>query len=497
MNWNLLAKNNSTILKTGISLLLVWQLSHCVQAQPDKVASLDKYVKRYIQKGQFEGAVVVAENYNILYSSYSGYGNLEKQTPITSNSAFYLGSYAKNFTADAIFWLYQNQKLALDDDIKKYFPELKYQNIKIYHLLANCSGIPSFEELLEMPEGKSNLLSNSSIATLIQKYGLKASFKPGEKWFSSSTNYVLLSLIVEQVSGQKFADFIQSNLFDPLEMKNSFFYTPASISNPNRTRGYRVNLIGKTSIDDLTYIDGVYGIGGIFASAEDVLKWEQAKAENKLIQATTLETYFNLLDANINHDIHYNVGAATFSTIVDKYELQWDLMVYQSYVPTLYGFKTIIDKDAANKRNIIVFNNTGCPYVYELQAGIKNILNGKEFTYPPLSIAAVMGKSIIKQDIESAIKEYYLLKEKAPSDYNFEEPQLRLLANTLADAKRITDAIEVLKLNATIYPESYLNYDKLGELYTKVAIQFYEKSIQLHPENFDSVEFLKKLKGEE
>ena len=148
---------------------------------------------------------------------------------------------------------------------------------------------------------------------------------------------------------------------------------------------------------------------------------------------------------------------------------------------------------------VVVLTNHDYSPVRAIDAGIWNLLEGKEPEMPKIPILVELSKILVTQNVEAAVQRYEYLRKNQPDDYNFGETQLNILGYSLMAADRLNDAIEIFKLNVNAYPDAFNVYDSLGEAYMKkgekeLAIKNYEKSIELNPDNENGKKMLEKLK---
>ncbi|ULT27870.1 beta-lactamase family protein [Sphingobacterium sp. E70] len=131
---------------------------------------------------------------------------------------------SKQFTAMAVMQLEEQGKLSYEDDITKYFPHIKFKNIRIKNLLRHTSGIPEFLAWDQQWIDKKKINTNQDFLKIIETKIDSTSFKPGDQYTYSNTNYLLLALIVEKVSGQSFASYMQQYIFKPAGMKTRLYF---------------------------------------------------------------------------------------------------------------------------------------------------------------------------------------------------------------------------------------------------------------------------------
>jgi len=274
----------------------------------EKLTAIDYWLLALSKKRKFNGAILISkDNKPDLMKTY-GYQDLEREKLLTHQSSFRLGSVSKQFTAMALMILNNQGKLKYDDSVQKYLPSFPYRDVSIRHLLTHTSGIADYMNLAlkeyfslftkigfymnqsmvnlfyngEPSEYKDHytILTSNDVLNMVGKYSEKRLFLAGGKYVYSNTGYVILSLVVEAVSGQTFESFLDREIFVPLNMENSSFWNlftkPGKLSNRVQgTNGKRLN--------DYSWMDGVSGDGSVFLSIEDFLKWDRALKNHTLI----------------------------------------------------------------------------------------------------------------------------------------------------------------------------------------------------------------------
>lgn len=246
--------------------------------QLDKV-SITKMLNQYSSEDTPGMAVGIVKDGKIVYEHYVGNANMEHKVKIDKDTRFNIASNAKQFTALCILKLVEQGKVNLEDDFRKYLPNI-HQNIQdkitISNLLTHTSGVRDYCDLLALT-GKTwwqQFINNGDALELLE--GQKdLNFKPGTEYLYSNSNYILLTEIVKKVSGQKFSEF-SKDLFEALEMPNTSFLTHYGTIVPNRARAYG-NWDGW---NEAPAIVGVHGDGALFTTLNDQLKWEQIIQDN-------------------------------------------------------------------------------------------------------------------------------------------------------------------------------------------------------------------------
>lgn len=218
----------------------------------------------------------------VIYQRGYGQANLEFGIPNAPDTAFYLCSTSKQFTAMAIALLEEQSKLRLDDDIRKYLPELPSYSrpITISHLIHHSSGLREYFTLwgLAGRNVADSISEEENLAMLARQKSLN--FKPGERYSYNNSGYFLLSLIVKRASGKSLREFAAEHIFQPLGMRNTQYQDDRTILIPRRADSYLPKAgggfaLGKTNFD-------LVGSGGIYTTVEDLAKWDQNFYHNKL-----------------------------------------------------------------------------------------------------------------------------------------------------------------------------------------------------------------------
>ncbi len=255
--------------------------SNSALVEPLKV-KVDALFARWDKPDSPGCALGVIKDGSFIYKRGYGMANLDYNIPISPDTSFYIASTSKQFTAMSIALLAREGKISLDDDIRKYLPEIpQYQSpVTIRHLIYHTSGIRDYLELTDLAgRHTEDVNTDDDFIKLIARQK-NLNFKPGEKYLYSNSGYFLLSQIVKRVSGKSLRVFADENIFKPLGMVNTRFHDDRSEIIKNRATGYFPRKGGGFSVL-ITNFDGV-GDGGLFTSVEDLLLWNQNFYNNKL-----------------------------------------------------------------------------------------------------------------------------------------------------------------------------------------------------------------------
>ncbi len=220
-------------------------------------------------------AVGVSRDGNVVYQNGYGMANLELDAPITSASIFHVASVSKQFTAMAIMLLAHDGKLSLDDDVRRYLPELPdYGNkITIRHLLQHTSGLRDQWDLLFMARGRfeESRITEADVLEIVARQKV-LNFVPGSEYLYSNTGYTLSGTIVKRVIGKSLREFADERIFKPLGMTQTHFHDDYTMVVKGRAAGYARGSDGKWHVSLPNY--DTYGATSLFTTVGDLLKWD-------------------------------------------------------------------------------------------------------------------------------------------------------------------------------------------------------------------------------
>jgi CubicO group peptidase (beta-lactamase class C family) len=453
-------------------------------------ANADEYLNAAHRLRHFSGSVLVARNGTPLISKGYGMANYELNVPNTPQTVFRVGSITKQFTAMAIMMLQERGKLNVADPICKFVENCPpaWQTITIRHLLTHTSGLANYTAL---PETRKVSVQNSTSTEIVDLFRNKPlEFKPGEKFAYSNSGYYLLGLMIDKTSGKSYAEFLRDNIFTPLGMKNSGDDASSTLV-PNRASGYRwaVRTFVNAEYTDMGF---PYSAGALYSTTGDLLLWDQALYTDKPISRKSLDETFTPF-----MDIDFMPGA--------KYAYGWAISKRSNrpmieHGGDINGFSTYIRRFPAENVTVIVLSNQERYKVDKVTDDLSDIVFGEPYKMPVMAISDLLAATIEQKGIATALEQYRDLKRTQPENYDFSERLLDRFGYDLLESKKVNEAIEILKLNAEMFPQSSNVYDSLGESYMvngdkDLAIKNYEKSLELDPKNTNAVDMLKKLRS--
>ncbi len=227
-------------------------------------------------------ALGVSRDGEMVYQRGYGMSNLEHAIAITPPSIFHVASISKQFTAFAILLLEKDGKLSVNDDVRKYIPELPSygKTITIDHLLHHTSGLRDQWDLLGLADWREDdLITEDDVLRVVTRQK-QLNFEPGAEYLYSNTGYTLLAIIVKRVSGKSLRDFADERVFRPLGMNSTHFHDDHTMIVPGRTQAYEPRRGGGWRISIPVF--DTYGATSLFTTVGDLLKWEQNFADAKV-----------------------------------------------------------------------------------------------------------------------------------------------------------------------------------------------------------------------
>ena len=257
----------------------LWIASNSTLAQqsPERAAAaVDEVFADVATPGSPGCAVAVARDGKLLYAKGYGLANVEQNVSITPDSVFDIGSTSKQFSASSILLLEKLGKLSINDDIRKYIPELPAYGkpITILNLLNHTSGLRDYLALFELSGVNTDSVTtdDEALALIVRQKGLD--FEPGSEYLYSNTGFFLLSVIVRRVSGQSLREFAAENIFQPLAMTHTLYRDSHTLLIPNRALAYDPVEKSSSFTLNVSYFEQT-GDGAVHTTVGDLLKWDE------------------------------------------------------------------------------------------------------------------------------------------------------------------------------------------------------------------------------
>lgn len=459
------------------------------------------------------GNILVAENGKPIYKKSFGFADIKNKIPNSESSRFNIASISKTFTAVAVLQLKEKGKLNIDEPVKKYLPEFPFADITIRNLLSHTSGLPDYELFNDI--GGEQIITNQEVLPSLNKWKEPMS-KPGEKWEYSNVNFQLLALIIEKVSGRKFQDYMQANIFSKAKMSDTYILEDILHRRQDKNRvvnHHLLQLYAENPIDVENKLFGFYwasyrtsGLKGetdVITTANDLLKYDQSLYNGVLLKQATLDEAWTPFKLNNGEP------AETFMKLGKNfYGLGWFIFEDTSkgkivwHTGGIPGSLSIFLRNISKNQTVVLLDNASSNGLYKNGVNAMHILNN---TTPLLiarkSAVREYARTLVTKGIDSAFSKLIELQADSTNYYLNEDEMNQMGYDLFADteiAGHQEKGLEVLKLNTLLFPTSWNVYDSYGEHLAKIgkkdeAIFMYKKSLELNPKSETGKKALEEL----
>ena len=276
-----------------IACVLLFVGIGCCQDLPDgQIANrFEAYLKPFVETGNFSGTVLVARNGHVLFRHSYGMANYELQVSNSPETRFHIASLSKAFTAAAILQLQEQGRFSVADPLSRFVPDFPNgDRITLDNLLTHTSGIPDINDVSDYD---TFARSPHTIPQLVAKFAnLPLDFQPGSRYEYSNSNYNLLALILEKVTGESYGGYLRKHIFDPLGMQGSGHDGDAAQLIPLAASGYKP--AGITDYEKAPYLDwsNKTGNGSLYSTVDDLYHFDRALNTDAVLKASTRQKYF-------------------------------------------------------------------------------------------------------------------------------------------------------------------------------------------------------------
>ena len=308
--------------------------------------AIESVINQAHEAGRFDGAALVVRGNEVLLDRGYGKANLEWDIPNGPDTRFRIGSVSKQFTAAAILKLRERNAVDLDASVRTYLSDAPaaWQPVTLRHLLHQSSGVPDLIKFEDFDTWNRNDISRADVIARIGARPL--GFVPGEKFEYSNSNYVVLSAVIEAVSGQSYGDFVAAEIFAPAGMAHSQ-YDDARAIIPHRASGYGMSPDGMINAGFFN-MDIAGGGGGLLSTTHDLLKWEEALFAGKVISTESVALMTTPSPLDIGRPALYAMGL-----IIQKDEdgtLIW-------HSGRIEGFTAYLARDPDRDLTVVLLSN--------------------------------------------------------------------------------------------------------------------------------------------
>ncbi len=308
---------NPNFSSTGLSVTDKEKLTAEVKAKYDIL----------LGKKGFSGEIVVAKNGEIIFEDYKGFSDFGNKTAMLPETPIHLASISKTFTGMAMLKLWEQNKLDLKATVTKYIPNFPYNDVTIEQLLSHRSGLPDYSVFMESHKYKAIKVKNKR-GRWVKKIKLIKSETPFKKGLYNNqdvleymvtrkparlanpdlvfkycnTNFVLLAIIIEKISGQDYPTYMAEHLFKPLKMDNTFIFSEKSLD--KYTPSYNARMVPYR----IEKFDCIYGDKNVYSTARDMLLWDKALRDGKYLAPATLEMAYQPQSPTNKYHHNYGLG---------------------------------------------------------------------------------------------------------------------------------------------------------------------------------------------
>lgn len=311
----------------------------------------------------FNGAILVAKDGQVLFEDYHGYSNFATKDTITRHTAFHLASISKTFTGMAILKLQEEKKLSIDDSLQKYFPSFPYEGVTIKLLLNHRSGLPNYLYFMDTLWDRSKKMTNQDVLNVLTNKKPAIQWPPDTHYNYCNTNFVLLALIIEKVTGQPFPDYMKQHVFLPLDMKDTYIFSMKDTS-------HYIPTWSVTQPYPMDQYDCTYGDKNAYSTVRDLFLWDQALYKHSFVTRQSLDEAFTPM-SNEKQSMH-NYGLAWHLFINGS-----DTIVYHN--GKWHGTNASFVRFVQDTATVIILGNKTNRNIYGAKQ-LGSVFSGKEDT---------------------------------------------------------------------------------------------------------------------
>ena len=281
-----------TFKSTILSVFFTAIFSIGLSAQSFNQAKMDSLFDRVEQADKAMASFSLFKDGKNVYSRSIGYADVENKIKANENTHYRIGSITKTYTAVMIMQLVEKDQLALSDKLSSFYPTIPNANkITIEQLLHHRSGLYNFTNSDSYTSIMESPITEDAFITMFIKNG--TNFEPGEKMEYSNTGYVMLSLVIQKITGKSYSENLNERIIKPLNLKNTFYGRKID---PKNGDAYSYNFNDSWEKSTETHMSVPTGAGAIVSNASDVNVFFYHLMNGKLISKESLQTMMTMKD---------------------------------------------------------------------------------------------------------------------------------------------------------------------------------------------------------
>lgn len=448
------------------------------QIAAGKIQKIDSFMTSYVDIKQFNGNVLVLQKGKEVFEKSYGLADIELNVSNKRNTVFRIGSITKEFTAVLIMQLVEQGKINLDSSLIKYLPwfDTIGSKIKIKHLLSHTSGLENYT--LNSDFYKETAYFSESPKKFAEKY-LKYNqllFEPGTKYQYCNTDYYLLGLVIEAVTGETYEKVLQEGILKKANMPNSGIDSITTII-PNRAKGYEYGYDGYVNATPINMASSIYAAGAMYSTVDDLKNWQSALDGNKLLSMKTKELLFSPF-----------INNHAFGFFVNKLKTGETAIGHPGGIN---GFSSFMIHFLESDITVILLDNTAVHRRGNLDnigSGIYAILTDQSYEMPKMPISLILAETYRKEGITKMLAQYLQIKADTRYDLKKSDTFLNDFGYALLQKGKTKESILTLRLAVNEFPNSANTLDSYAEALKTdkqyaMAIEYYKKALELEPNN--------------
>lgn len=271
----------------------------------DKKKSIAYFYNKNWSRKSANGQFLVAQNGQILFEKYDGYANYKAKSPMTSSTSLHIASVSKVITATAVLKLISEKKITLGQKVTTILKEFPYPDVTIKTLLNHRTGIRNYAYFTEKKGiwDRHKTLTNQDILTIMATKGIDLEFRTDSRFSYCNTNYAMLALVIEKITGLTYIDAMEKIIFKPLGMTNTYVFDYKK-DKKTAIPSYKSNF----SLINMDYLDAIYGDKNIYSTVRDLLKFDDGRNSPNFLDPKLLKQAYTPYSNEYKGIKNYGLG---------------------------------------------------------------------------------------------------------------------------------------------------------------------------------------------